>query len=148
VTLPREQSRRLEQTATSVASAEIRRGPSRRILVVDDNRDSAASMAAILQILGHDVQTAFDGEEAIAAAEQFKPTVILMDVGLPKLNGYEATRRIREAPWATSATILAVTGWGQEDDRAESRSAGCDGHLVKPVQLEELLPFLRHAAEF
>ncbi len=148
VTLPREQSRRLEQAATPVASAEIRRGPCRRILVVDDNRDSAASMAAILKILGHDVRTAFDGEEAIAAAEQFKPAVILMDVGLPKLNGYEATRRIREAPWATSVTILAVTGWGQEDDRAESRSAGCDGHLVKPVQLEELLPFLMNAADF
>ena len=68
------------------------------------------------------------------AAEEFRPEVILMDVGMPRLNGYEATRRIREQPWGRSVTIIALTGWGQEGDRVQSREAGCDGHLVKPVE--------------
>ena len=71
-------------------------------------------------------------------AEQFRPQVILMDVGMPRLNGYEATRRIREQPWGRGVTIIALTGWGQEGDRARSREAGCDGHLVKPVNLPDL----------
>lgn len=117
-------------------------GPSRRVLVVDDNRDSASSMATMLEILGHDVRTAHDGLEAVAAAEAFRPEVILMDVGMPRLNGYEATRRIRGQAWGKAATVVALTGWGQEGDRAQSQDAGCTGHLVKPVDLADLLPYL------
>jgi PAS domain S-box-containing protein len=113
-------------------------GFERRFLIVDDNRDAAASMAMMLQLVGHEVRTANDGMEAIEVAEQFRPEVILMDVGMPRLNGYEATRRIREQPWGKAVTVIALTGWGQEGDRAKSREAGCDGHLVKPVSLTEL----------
>ncbi|TMQ29391.1 MAG: response regulator, partial [Planctomycetota bacterium] len=109
-----------------------------RILVVDDNRDSAESTAMMLRLLGNDVITAHDGIEALAAAEKFRPRVILMDVGMPRLNGYEATSRIREQPWGASIVIIALTGWGQEGDRALSKAAGCDGHLVKPVRLSDL----------
>ena len=113
-------------------------GPRRRILVVDDNRDSAESTAMMLRLLGNDVITAHDGIEALAAAEKFRPRVILMDVGMPRLNGYDATSRIREQPWGAPIVIIALTGWGQEGDRALSKAAGCDGHLVKPVRLSDL----------
>ncbi len=120
-------------------------GPGRRILVVDDNRDSARSMARVLKLLGNEVRMAHDGVTAVAVAEEFRPEVILMDVGMPRLNGYEATRRIREQLWGRSPTIIALTGWGQEGDRTLSKEAGCDAHLVKPVDirdLEELLSAL------
>jgi PAS domain S-box-containing protein len=130
---------RAESSAT--APAEDRpdsAGPKRRILVVDDSRDSAASMAMTLQLRGHEVRTAHDGIEAVELAEQFRPQVVLMDVGMPKLNGYEATRRIREQPWGRDVAVVAMTGWGHEVDRARSKEAGCDGHLVKPVDLPDL----------
>jgi PAS domain S-box-containing protein len=110
----------------------------RRILVVDDNRDGADSLAMMLRLLGNETKTANDGVEALAEAEQFRPEVILMDVGMPRLNGLDATRRIREQPWGQAMTIIALTGWGQENDRQRSREAGCDGHLVKPVNIGEL----------
>jgi CheY-like chemotaxis protein len=113
-------------------------GPRRRILVVDDNRDSAASMAMMLQLTGNEVRTAHDGVEAVEVAEAFRPQAILMDVGMPRLNGYEATRRIREQPWGRSVIIIALTGWGQEGDKLQSSEAGCNGHLVKPVSLPDL----------
>lgn len=115
-----------------------RRGPKRRVLVVDDNRDSAASMAMMLELLGHEVVTAHDGIEAVEAAAASRPEVILMDVGMPRLNGLDAARRIRRQHWGREVTIVALTGWGQEHDRQESREAGCDGHLVKPVMLDDL----------
>jgi CheY-like chemotaxis protein len=110
----------------------------RRILVVDDNQDSAASMAMMLQLLGDEVRTAHDGVEAVELAGKFRPQVILMDIGMPRLNGYEATLRIREQPWGRDITVIALTGWGQEVDRVRSKEAGCDGHLVKPVNLPDL----------
>jgi signal transduction histidine kinase/ActR/RegA family two-component response regulator len=113
-------------------------GPKRRVLVVDDNRDSAASMSTMLRLLGNDVVTARDGIDALEAAATFRPQVILMDLGMPRLNGLDATRRIREQPWGEHVIIIAVTGWGQEGDKARSKEAGCDGHLVKPVNLSEL----------
>ena len=122
------------QTERSPGSA----GSKRRILVVDDNRDGAASLAMMLQLLGNEVHTANDGFDAVELAERFRPQVVLMDVGMPRLNGYEATRRIREQPWGCGMTIIALTGWGQEVDRARSKEAGCDGHLVKPVNLSDL----------
>ena len=112
--------------------------PRQHILVVDDNLDSATAMAMMLEFLGNEVRMAHDGLEAIKEAEQYRPDVVLMDVGMPRLNGYEATRRIRAEPWARDVFIIALTGWGQEDDRARSHEAGCDGHLVKPVNLPDL----------
>ncbi|HEV7669737.1 MAG TPA: PAS domain S-box protein [Thermoanaerobaculia bacterium] len=113
-------------------------GSQRRILVVDDNRDSAASMAMMLKLLGNEVRTAYDGIEAVEVAEQFAPKAVLMDIGMPRLNGYEATRRIRGQPWGRDMAVIALTGWGQEMDRAKAKEAGCDGHLVKPVSLTDL----------
>jgi PAS domain S-box-containing protein len=124
-------------------------GPRRRILVADDNRDSASSMAMLLKMRGNEVATAHDGAEAVDLAEKFRPEVILMDVGMPKLNGYDATRRIREQQLDPPPVIIALTGWGQEGDRVLSKEAGCDGHLVKPVNLpdlEKLLAELEGAA--
>jgi CheY-like chemotaxis protein len=120
------------------STVEGRVGPGRRILVVDDNQDAAMTMADMLELLGDEVCTAQDGIEAISAAETFRPEVILMDVGMPRMNGYDATRRIREEPWGKAITVVALTGWGQESDRARSKAAGCDGHLVKPVSLDDL----------
>jgi CheY-like chemotaxis protein len=95
-------------------------------------------MAMMLTLMGNEVRTAHDGFEAIETAREFHPKAILMDLGMPKLNGYEATQRIREQPWGRDMIIIAMTGWGQEADRTQSREAGCDSHLVKPVNLSEL----------
>ena len=105
----------------------------RRILVVDDNRDGASSLAEMLDLMGNDTQTAYDGAQAVEAAEAFKPDVILLDIGMPKLNGYDACRRIRTQPWGRSIVIVAQTGWGQEDDKRKAQEAGFDFHMVKPV---------------
>jgi CheY-like chemotaxis protein len=139
VTLPREPAEATAPALATSAECTPEGGPARRILVVDDNRDSASSMAKILSMLGHEVRTAHDGLEAVAAAEEFRPNIILMDVGMPRLNGYEATRHIRQQAWGADVTIIALTGWGQDGDRTESRAAGCDDHLVKPVQVAELM---------
>src|SRR5918993_3680553 len=117
-----------------------------RILVVDDNHDSALSLAMMLSIMGHETRTAHDGESAVAAAESFLPDVVLLDIGLPKLNGYEVAQRIREKPWGQSMFLIAVTGWGQEEDRQRSSEVGLNVHMVKPVEpaaLERLLSELR-----
>ena len=114
----------------------------RRILVVDDNHDGARSLALMLNLTGNETSTAHDGLEAVAAAEAFRPDVILMDIGMPRLNGYDACARIREQPWGKEAMIVACTGWGHEDDRRRAAEAGFDRHLTKPVdpmELERLL---------
>lgn len=111
---------------------------SRRILVVDDNRDSADSLAIVLRMLGHEVQTAHDGLQAVEADAAFLPDVILLDIGLPKLNGYEAARRIREQQGDRKLLMVALTGWGQETDRIASEKAGFDAHMVKPADLDAL----------
>jgi PAS domain S-box-containing protein len=112
-----------------------------RILVVDDNRDSAKSLGILLRIMGNEVHTAHDGLEAVGAAGVFRPNVVLLDIGLPKLNGYEAARRIREQLGAGVA-LIALTGWGQDDDRRRSKEAGFDYHMTKPVDLDELSKLL------
>lgn len=114
----------------------------RRILVVDDNRDSAASLAMLLKISGNDTFTAHDGLEAIGAAERLQPDVVLLDIGLPHLNGFDACRRIREQPWGKEMALIALTGWGQDEDRRRSREAGFDAHVVKPVDLATLTNLL------
>lgn len=113
-----------------------------RILIVDDNRDSAKSLATLLNLTGNETFIAYDGEEAVEAAERLRPDVILLDIGLPKLNGFDACRRIRGNSWAESILIIALTGWGQEEDRRKSVEAGFDRHLVKPVDLAELMSLL------
>ncbi len=113
-----------------------------RILVVDDNRDSAESSAMLLKIMGNHVQMAHDGEEAVAAARRFRPHVVLCDIGLPKLSGYEVCRQIRAQAWAEKAILIAVTGWGQDGDRRQSAEAGFDHHMVKPVDPEALMTLL------
>jgi PAS domain S-box-containing protein len=113
-----------------------------RILVVDDNLDAAASLAMMLKIMGNEVRTAHDGIEAVEAAAAFRPDLILLDIGMPRLNGYDACRRIREQTWGNHPFIVALTGWGQEEDRRRSHDAGFNTHLVKPVDpaaLERLL---------
>ena len=112
--------------------------PRRRILVVDDNQDGADSLAMMLCLTGNDVVTANDGIQALEQAERFRPEVVLMDIGMPKLDGLEATRRLRQQPWARDIRIIALTGWGHEGDRERSCEAGCNGHLVKPVNLDDL----------
>ena len=114
----------------------------RRILVVDDNVDGATTLAEMLKIMGNDTQTAFDGEEAVALTEAFRPDVVLMDIGMPKVNGYEACRRIRSQPWGQEIVIIAQTGWGQDEDKRKSQEAGFTFHMVKPIDfviLEKLL---------
>jgi CheY-like chemotaxis protein len=109
---------------------------------VDDNEDGAESLAILLQMKGHEPHTAHDGLEAVAAAERLRPDVILLDIGLPKLNGYEVCRRIREEPWGRDVVMVALTGWGQQEDRERSRAAGFDTHIVKPVDLDGLVALL------
>jgi PAS domain S-box-containing protein len=113
-----------------------------RILVVDDNLDSAKSLAMLLKISGHEMHTAHDGRDALEAAEKLRPDVVLLDIGLPKLNGFDVCRRIREQPWGKEMVLIALTGWGQEDDRRKSQDAGFDHHMVKPVEYGALLTFL------
>ena len=109
-----------------------------KVLLVDDNRDSLSTMNKMVSALGHEVCTAKDGLEAVAAAETFRPEVILMDLGMPVMNGYEAAREIRCRPWGQQMSLVAVTGWGQYDDRRRTQAAGFDAHLVKPLQMAAL----------
>lgn len=110
----------------------------RRILVVDDNRDSADSLARLLQLLGHQTEIAYDGPSAVESADEFRPEVVLLDVGLPGLDGFEVARRIRAQAWGKDLMLIAATGWGQAEDRRRSREAGFDHHMVKPIDLDNL----------
>ncbi len=121
--------------------------PQHRVLIVDDNRDSARTMALMLQLKGHETQTAHDGLEAVAAAEDFRPTFVLLDIGLPKLNGLEVARKLRAQPWGRDIFLAAMTGWGQDDDRRKSTEAGFNAHLVKPADFTTLTElFAKHNA--
>jgi len=133
VLLPCEsQQNRIEPLVQTPAAAPAKSN-SRRILVVDDNRDSATTLALLLKMTGNETKTAFDGMEAIATAEKFQPDVILLDIGLPKMNGHDTCRAIRSQAWGNDMLIIALTGWGQEEDRRKTAEAGFDNHLVKPV---------------
>ena len=117
-----------------------------RILVVDDNEDWVTSMAMMLTMMGHVAHTAHDGEAAVVAAESFRPHVVLLDIGIPKLNGYEVARRIREQEWGESIYLIAVTGNVRDEDRRRSAGVGMNLHMIKPVEsaaLESLLLALR-----
>ncbi len=114
----------------------------RRILIVDDNRDAAISLGMLLELSGYKIETAYDGSGAIDVAARFHPHVVLLDIGLPGLDGYEVARRMRREPWGKQVTLVAVTGWGQAEDRERSRDAGFDAHLLKPVDHDALVKLL------
>jgi len=139
--------KRLVPDAPAATSAGGRApGRNLKVVVVDDNRDAAGSLAMLLELLGHDVRVAYDGDAAVRIAGEFHPDLALLDLGMPNVSGYEACRRMRSEPWGTRMTIIAVTGWGQEEDRRQSADAGFDHHLVKPVSpdtLESLPSLLR-----
>jgi signal transduction histidine kinase/CheY-like chemotaxis protein len=103
-----------------------------RVLVADDNRDAADTLSAILELDGHEVRTAYDGVQALKIAEQFAPQIALLDIGMPHLDGYQTARRIRDQSWGSSILLVALTGWGQEQDRRQATEAGFNYHLVKP----------------
>ena len=115
---------------------------SRRVLVVDDNEDSADSLALLLRLAGHLVETAHDGEAALEAAERFQPDAILLDLGMPRLNGYEVCERVRARAWGQSVLLVAQTGWGQAQDRARTQEAGFDAHLTKPIDPDVVMEML------
>jgi PAS domain S-box-containing protein len=112
--------------------------PSLRILVADDHLQSNASLTRVLQMMGHQTQCAYDGEEAVSAAEKFRPHIVLLDIGMPKLNGYDVCRQVRQHSWGKSMILVALTGWGGEKDRQRSLIAGFDRHVTKPVPPDEL----------
>ena len=112
--------------------------PASRILVVDDNADAADALAFILRAAGHEVSTAHDGLQALAIAPVFLPQIVLLDLGMPNLNGYDTAGRIREMPWGQSVALIALTGWGQQKDRDRTLRAGFNAHLVKPVGIDDL----------
>ncbi len=118
----------------------------RRVLIVDDNRDSAESLAMLLQMLGHEVRAAYDGETGLRVAQEFSPDVVLLDIGLPRLSGLEAARRIRGDLGLRDTFLVAMTGYGQEEDKRRSREAGFNAHLVKPVDFSELQTLLQRCA--
>jgi len=115
------------------ASSAAPRSPPKRILVADDNRDAAESLANLLRLSGHEVRTAHDGQEAVEVASQFKPSIALLDIGMPLMNGYDAAARIRALDEGGEITLVALTGWGQPEDRRRSRAAGFSHHFVKPL---------------
>ncbi len=117
-----------------------------RVLVVDDNRDGAESLSLLLQTLGYVTRTAHDGIAAVEAAREFRPDIALLDIGLPRMNGHDACRRIREQPWGRDMILIAVTGWGQREDQLRSQAAGFDHHLVKPVRPDDLINLLASAS--
>jgi len=119
----------------------------RRVLVADDNLDAAESLAMLLTMMGHEVRAAHDGAQAVEQADQFRPDLILLDVGMPKLDGLQAATRIRTFPWGAAPVIVALTGWGQEADRQRSKAAGCDEHFVKPLDFERLSELLAKLAQ-
>jgi CheY-like chemotaxis protein len=114
----------------------------RNILIADDNQDALESLALMLRMEGHEVTCASDGEEALALAGERRPEIVVLDVGMPKLDGCEVARRIRAESWGRGAILVALTGWGQDVDRRRSREAGFDMHLVKPVDPATLCDML------
>jgi CheY-like chemotaxis protein len=133
----------IEDAPEAVAPQPVTRpSHARRILVVDDNFDAAESLSLLLSITGHQTSMAHDGGVAFDCAERERPDVVLLDLGLPTLSGFEVCRRIRQEPWGREIFVIALTGWGQDEDRQKTREAGFDGHLVKPVAYDALLKLL------
>jgi CheY-like chemotaxis protein len=110
----------------------------RRLLVIDDNKDAAESMSMLFELWGYEVVCAFDGRAALETAVKYRPDAVFLDIGLPGMDGYQIAERLRELPEGTRAVLVAITGYGQDEDRRRSREAGIDHHLVKPVSPEAL----------
>jgi CheY-like chemotaxis protein len=110
---------------------------------VDDNTDSARSLAVLQSHRGHETRTAFTGPDAVTAAAEFLPEIVLLDIGLPGMDGFEVARKIRAIPALKGALLIAMSGYGREEDRAEAKAAGFDEYLVKPVDLDQLREYLR-----
>lgn len=138
VTLPLSAEAEITLAETNRAAVAGRR----RVLVVDDNESAARVLSLLLQALGNEVRTVHDGLHAVDAAAEFLPDLVLMDIGMPKLNGYESARRIRQHSWGKGIVLAALTGWGQDEDKARTREAGFDHHLVKPLDMEILRQLL------
>jgi CheY-like chemotaxis protein len=134
--LPAVQPRPAEHGQSLSSGAD--RSVTRKVLIADDNHDAAVSLGMLLQMLGHETRIAHDGLEAVDVAEEFHPHVVLLDLGMPNLDGYEAVRRMLRRPWARLSRVIAVTGWGQDADRQRTREAGFHQHLVKPVDVDAL----------
>jgi DNA-binding response OmpR family regulator len=128
-------------TAPFPSFSETNEAGDRRVLVVDDNEDAADSLAMLISVRGDAVRTAYDGEQAIELEESFRPGIVLLDIGLPKVSGYEVARRIR-AERGNGVLIIAITGWGQAEDRDRAREAGFDHHFTKPVDFDRLIALL------
>ncbi len=128
--------------AASDAGPAIKADVRLRILVVDDNEDAAASLTRMLELMGHEVHIAFDGVECIREAGRFHPEIVFLDIGMPRLNGYDTAKRLRGEPGSREILLVAVTGWGQDEDRRRAREAGFDHHLVKPVDFDALSAIL------
>lgn len=142
VRLPISPANIASNTATTDVAQPGKLSSKRRVLVVDDNKAAAKMLRMVVQMLGNEVETADDGLQAIEIGEQFRPQVIFMDIGMPKMNGYEAARYIREQPWGKKIVLIALTGWGQEDDKRKTKEAGFDHHLVKPAEPSEIQTLL------
>jgi CheY-like chemotaxis protein len=143
VTLPLLAASKAVEAPTNASTISPAPDAPMRVLVVDDNKDSAETLSVLLQLFGNDVSSAYDGEQALEMAKELKPDVVLLDIGLPKLNGYEVARQIRLEPWGHHALLVAITGWGQTEDKDLSRGAGFDHHLVKPVDPDALLKLIQ-----
>jgi len=130
------------QSSSLGPSVEVGDPVKRRILLADDNSDALESLATLLELGGHEVVTASNGALALECAERHRPEVVLLDIGMPMLDGYEVARRIRVQPWGQKITLVALTGWGQDSDRRRSREAGFDSHLVKPLDMDKLTELL------
>ncbi|MGH9591617.1 MAG: response regulator [Bryobacteraceae bacterium] len=114
----------------------------RRILIVDDNEDAAQTLGMLLELSGHEVHLAHDGEQAVIRACELRPDIALVDIGLPKLDGYGVARAVREQPWGEDVVLVALTGWAQDEDKRRAVEAGFNFHLAKPVDpdvLDELI---------
>jgi CheY-like chemotaxis protein len=109
-----------------------------KVLVADDNRDAAASLGALLEMSGHEVLIAHDGEETLAIARQAVPDAMILDIGMPRLTGDQVARAVRSEPWGQRIFLVAVTGWGEPDDKERASAAGFDHHLTKPIDLDEM----------
>ncbi|MCZ4501116.1 MAG: hypothetical protein JWQ74_3673, partial [Marmoricola sp.] len=114
----------------------------RKILVVDDNHDAAETLSIFLKLKGNEVQVRYDGYVGIKLAESFLPDVVVLDIGMPGLDGYQSCRLMRDSVWGGTMTIIALTGYGQEDDIRKSMEAGFDAHLLKPVDIKQLMSII------
>jgi CheY-like chemotaxis protein len=127
----------------SLETRAVRPAIGKRILVIDDNIDAADSLALLLEMNGHTTSSVHDGTTGIITAEEFCPDVILLDIGLPDINGYEVARRIRQHSWGKKIFLIAATGWGQDKDKALAMAAGFDNHLTKPIDYQKLTLLLQ-----